>query len=135
MKFKHKWLVLVIFGAFVCTICLRYLNYTSKFLDEKSKKNYLNKGNEKNHINKNSASHYTINLSNFKLASEEIKNAAIAKEQNCSLWKLPERFQATYDPLIKLDGGLYLYPGLASGPNNQIKGFYHSIYLAIRLNR
>ena len=54
---------------------------------------------------------------------------------NCSLWKIPSRLEIPEDPLIKLDPNVYLYPGLDGGPNNQIKGFYQAIYLAIRLNR
>ena len=75
------------------------------------------------------------NRSTFKSTVTATKEVATAKEQDCSMWKFPEHFEATYDPLIKLDRDLFLYPGLVGGPNNQIRGFYQSIYLAIRLNR
>ena len=70
-----------------------------------------------------------------KIFEERIKETTTAKEHDCSMWEFPKLFGATYDPLIKLDRDLYLYPGLRGGLNNQIKGFYQSIYLAIRLNR
>ena len=66
----------------------------------------------------------------------QVKEQADASfKQNCSLWKIPSRLEITEDPLIKLNPRSYLYPGLDGGPNNQIKGFYQAMYLAVRLNR
>jgi len=71
-----------------------------------------------------------------KFAVIDLKSYTTAHSgQNCSLWMIPRRLNIPRDPLIKLNPNLFLYPGMVGGPNNQIKGFHQSIYLAIKLNR
>ena len=55
--------------------------------------------------------------------------------RNCTMWQFPDQLQSFDQPRIILDPNRFLYPGLIWGPNNQINGLMHTIYLSITLNR
>ena len=136
--------VLIIFGElFYIVFELLYSNNSTEHWVTKTTQNNLRKHHEDNDFQDNVNKSVTTLYRNktlqsrltFKPTATSTEEAKTAKEQDCSMWEFPERFNATYDPLIKLDRDLYLYPGLKGGLNNQIKGFHQSVYLAIRLNR
>ena len=56
-------------------------------------------------------------------------------KDKCSDWNFPEEMQVEKNPRIVLDPNRFFYPGLIWGPNNQVIGLQHSVYLTIRLNR
>ena len=136
--------VLIIFGelSYIVFELLYSKNFTEHWVT-KTTQNNLSKPHEDNDFQDYANESVTTLYRNkalqsrltFKSTATTTKEVTTAKEQDCSMWKFPERFEATFDPLIKLDRDLYLYPGLIGGINNQIKGFHQSIYLAIRLNR
>ena len=55
--------------------------------------------------------------------------------RDCTLWQFPDQLQSFNRPRITLHPNRFLYPGLIWGPNNQIEGLMHVIYLSISLNR
>jgi len=61
--------------------------------------------------------------------------ANIPDVSNCSWHCQFTNWSNEIIPVIKLDPGRFLYPGLVYGPNNQICGLHDAIYLSIRLNR
>ena len=56
-------------------------------------------------------------------------------DQTCKIWNFSQKLKTYDNPQIKLNHDLFLFPDVVGGPNNQIKGLIHAMYLAIRLNR
>ena len=61
--------------------------------------------------------------------------ASVPPPFDCSDWTLPDINKINEKSSISLDPEKFLYPGLLWGPNNQIMGLKHAVYVAIRLNR
>ena len=72
---------------------------------------------------------------NFTFGKTESSKIENNTDQKCKLWQFSQAVKTYENPQIKLSPNLFLYPGLLAGPNNQIVGLLHSMYLAIRLNR
>ena len=110
--------------------------------DSNSSNRNTNSNNNINDNKKNALNDHQKQANDVLKAPKKSSPTVQVKEQtaanlkpNCSWWKITSHLEIPEDPLIKLHPNLYLYPGLDGGPNNQIKGFYQAMYLAIRLNR
>ena len=76
-----------------------------------------------------------IEALNLTFENTKSSKTEINADQKCKLWQFQSAVKTYENPQIKLNPDLFLYPGLLAGPNNQIVGLLHSMYLAIRLNR
>jgi len=125
----------MVFGIFALALYVFYFDSFAKNMVETYWKYKINKDhifNDTTWLPKRNK--VSQNMTNFETATY-IHDQNAHLRQNCTLWKIPSNLAISRDPQIKLNPNLFLYPGMTGGPNNQIKGFYQSIYLAIQLNR
>ena len=58
-----------------------------------------------------------------------------SNEKNCPMWEPDWEALKDVQPQVTLDPEKYLIPILTYGPNNQLRGFRETIFLALKLNR
>lgn len=63
------------------------------------------------------------------------KTHLTSNEDGCPVWEPDWPEMDTIVPQIKLDPEKFLIPVLTYGPNNQLRGFRETIFLALKLNR
>ena len=58
-----------------------------------------------------------------------------SSEPGCPVWEPDWPAMSKIAPQIRLDPDKFLIPVLTYGPNNQLRGFRETIFLALKLNR
>ena len=69
----------------------------------------------------------------LKVENHSLNNSS--SSANCLLWKFDDDWDIKETPEIQLDPNKFLYPGLDSGPNNQVMGLEKTMIMSIILNR